>query len=97
MIQNLKSHVNWEEARPFLDGTFLSFIEVTGGVTGHAICRDGAISDGFNLHSAQGAPQQHLIGNLRHDSTLKVNANSRLRGEVLGGPYRSRVLLAVEE
>lgn len=39
---------------------FLSFIEVTGRVTGHAICRDGAISDGFNLHSVHGASQQNL-------------------------------------
>lgn len=46
---------------PLVDGTFLSFIEVTGGVTGHATCRDGTISDGFNLHSARGISQQNLI------------------------------------
>lgn len=61
MIPNFKLVLNWEKVWPLLDRTFLSFIEVTGGVRGHAICRDGTIYDGFNLFSAHGASQQNLI------------------------------------
>lgn len=61
MIPSFKLDLNWEKVWPLVDGTFLSFIEVTEGVTGHAICRDGAISDGFNLYSAHGASQLNLI------------------------------------
>lgn len=61
MIPNFKLDLNWEKVWSLVDGTFLSFIEVTGRVTGHAGCRDGTISDGFNLYSAHGASRHNLI------------------------------------